>query len=304
MKIVFEKIVPAAGSSFALLDKRAARFDGRFHFHPEVEITLIESSTGRRVVGDSIEPFAPGDLVLLGTNLPHQYVSDPASATATGARRRSLARAKVIQFRMDFLGGDWLDLPEFRDIHSMLRRAARGLRFADETTSAAAPLIGRIFGASGAGASAGRVILLLELLDLLAADPTAAAPIASAGYVSKINTREGDAIDRALQYLNQNYDQLVTLEDLAHHLHVSPATCNRLLQKSIGRSFKTALIEIRISHACRLLLETDQPIVEVALASGFTNLSNFNRQFKDLKDHTPREYRNLTRPASREPALA
>ena len=69
MKIVFEKIVPKAGSSFAILDKLAPAFDGRFHFHPEVEITLIESSTGRRVVGDSIEPFAPGDLVLIRDHL-------------------------------------------------------------------------------------------------------------------------------------------------------------------------------------------------------------------------------------------
>src|SRR3954454_7705187 len=82
MKIVFEKIVPEAGSSFAILDKKAAAFDGRFHFHPEVEITLIESSNGRRVVGDSIEQFAPGDLVLLGENLPHQYVSDRTSQSA------------------------------------------------------------------------------------------------------------------------------------------------------------------------------------------------------------------------------
>ena len=91
MKIVFEKILPAAGSSFAILDKRAPTFDGRFHFHPEIEITLIETSSGRRVVGDSIESFAPGDLVLIGENLPHQYVSDSAS-------RKSPAQAKVIQF--------------------------------------------------------------------------------------------------------------------------------------------------------------------------------------------------------------
>src|SRR5947208_11273787 len=101
MKIVFEKILPAAGSSFAILDKRAAAFDGRFHFHPEVEITLIESSSGRRVVGDSIEQFAPGDLVLLGENLPHQYVSDRAARKARERARepaRATARAKVIQF--------------------------------------------------------------------------------------------------------------------------------------------------------------------------------------------------------------
>src|SRR4051812_31891107 len=99
MKIVYEKVVPDTDTSFATVDKRAAAFDGRFHFHPEVEITLIESSSGRRVVGDSIETFEPGDLVLLGDNLPHQYVSNPAS-------RRTVAAAKVIQFRPDFMGND------------------------------------------------------------------------------------------------------------------------------------------------------------------------------------------------------
>src|SRR5256885_8028458 len=131
MKIVFQKIVPGADSSFAILDKRAPAFDGRFHFHPEIEITLIESSTGRRVVGDSIEPFAPGDLVLLGENLPHQYVSDPAS-------RKAPAVAKVIQFRADFLGDTWLALPEFNRVAAMLKQATRGLKFDPETTGEAA----------------------------------------------------------------------------------------------------------------------------------------------------------------------
>src|SRR5687767_12175070 len=135
MKIVFEKIVPEVGRSFATLAKRAPAFDGRFHFHPEVEITLIESSSGRRVVGDSIESFAPGDLVLLGENLPHQYVSDTAS-------RKSPATAKVIQFRTEFLGSDaWLGLPEFKRVAAMLERASRGLKFAGETAAQASQLI-------------------------------------------------------------------------------------------------------------------------------------------------------------------
>src|SRR5207249_2345747 len=100
---------------------------------------------------------------------------------------------------------------------------------------------------------------------------------------------------KALAYLNTKFTEPVTLEDLARYLHVSPATCNRLLQKSIRRSFKTSLNEIRISHACRLLLETSHPIVEVAYSSGFNNLSNFNRRFKELKRHTPKAYRNLAR---------
>jgi AraC-like DNA-binding protein len=288
MKIVFEKIVPEAGSSFAILDKRAPAFDGRFHFHPEVEITLIESSSGRRVVGDSIESFAPGDLVLLGENLPHQYVSDTAS-------RKSPATAKVIQFRTELLGGAWLDLPEFKRVAALLERASRGLKFTGDAAAQASQLIRQLFAASDVK----RLLLLVELLDVLSGDRRAV-PIASAGYLSKINTREGDAIDRALQYLNANFREPVSLQTVCRHLHVSPATCNRLLQKSIGRSFKTALIEIRISHACRLLLETNQSIVEVAYASGFTNLSNFNRRFKEMKGRSPKAYRNLMRPARRE----
>jgi len=283
MRIVFEKIVPEEGRSFAILDKRAAAFDGKFHFHPEVEITLIQSSNGRRVVGDSIESFAPGDLVLLGENLPHQYVSNAMSGEVQ-------ARAKVIQFRTNFVGDAWLNLPECRRVAAMLRRSSRGLRFGPKTVKQAERLIEQLFQAT----EVKRLALLLELLDVLCRDQRAA-PIASAGYVSKLNTREGDAIDKALEYMNTNFNEPVTLEDLCRHLHVSPATCNRLLHKSIGRSFKTSLNEIRISHACRLLLETDQPILDVAYSSGFTNLSNFNRRFKELKNRTPKEYRNLMR---------
>lgn len=283
MKITFEKVVPKADSSFAILEKRAKVFDGRFHFHPEFEITLIESSTGLRVVGDSIESFTPGDLVLLGENLPHQYASDSVSPETP-------AVAKVIQFRRDFVGATILQAPESKRIASLLEKSRRGLKFREPAVAAARPLIEKIFALSGFE----RLLRLLELLDLLSRDGSAA-PIASAGYTAKLSSREGDTIDKALQYLNQRFDQPVALEDLCRCLHVSPATCNRLFQKSIGRSFKTVLIEIRISHACRLLLESDQSIIEIAYASGFTNLSNFNRQFKQLKVHTPKAYRSLLR---------
>lgn len=283
MKIVFEKVVPKADSSFAIVDKRVPAFDGRYHFHPELEITLIESSSGRRVVGDSIDPFAPGDLVLLGENLPHQYLSDPAS-------HDSVAAAKVIQFRTDLMGDDLLRLPELKQIAALLKESRRGLKFAGETVDKARQIVRQIFSGSGAR----RLLLLLELLDVLSRDRRAA-PIASAGYLSKLSSREGDTVDKALEYLNQHFKQPITLDELCRYLHVSPATCNRLLQKSIGRSFKAALIEIRISHACRLLLEDDQSILQVAYSSGFTNLSNFNRRFRESKGQTPRAYRNLLR---------
>jgi AraC-like DNA-binding protein len=292
MKIVLEKILRNPDRSFATLDKRARAFDGRFHFHPEIEITLIESSSGRRVVGDSIETFAPGDLVLLGANLPHQYVSDAAAADVD-----HVAVAKVIQFTPDFLGDDFFRLPEFSAVATLLKRSTRGLKFGGDANDEPRQLIRQVFAASGSK----RLLRLLELLDALARARDAT-PIASAGYLGKISSREGDTIDNALQYLNKNFDERITLDDLCRHLHVSPATCNRLFQKSIGRSFKTALIDLRIGHACRQLLETDQSILDIAYASGFSNLSNFNRRFKESKGRSPRAYRDLLKRDDREPA--
>jgi AraC-like DNA-binding protein len=282
MKIAYEKIVLEAGSSFAILDKRAAKFDGRFHFHPEFEITLIESSLGRRIVGDSIESFSPGDLVLLGENLPHQYVSDSATPGPP-------AMAKVIQFGKDFLGEGFLAAPESADILGLLKRSRCGLRFGSDSAGATR-LIEGIFAASGFE----RLMLLLGLLRALSADDQAR-PIASPGYIARISSREGDTIDKALRYLNERFSHPISFTDLCRHLHVTSATCNRLFRKSVGRSFKSVLIEIRISHACRLLLETDQSIVDIAYASGFANLSNFNRRFRKIKARSPRDYRNLSR---------
>ncbi len=281
MKIAYEKIITATGCSFALLDRRAAVFDGHFHFHPEYEITLIESSSGRRVVGDSIETFAPGDLVLLGGNLPHQYVSNPARP---GAR----AAAKVVQFRRSFAGADFLKMPEAGEIARHLDRSARGLWFGPDTVATARPIVHAVFREAGFA----RLLRLLDLLRVLS-DDARARPIASAGYTARISTREGNLIDQALHYLNQRFAEPVAFADLCRHLNMASATCNRLFRKSVGRSFKAMLNEIRISHACRLLLETDQSIVEIAYASGFANLSNFNRRFKQLKRVTPRAYRGL-----------
>ncbi len=290
MKVVYEKVVAPADSSFTVVDKRARAFDGKYHFHPEIEITLIERGVGRRVVGDRIDSFAAGDLVLLGANLPHQYVTEPHPPQQQPPES-PLAAAKVIQFLPEIFRDALLRLPELARVAEMLHRATRGLSFGAETVERSRAIIARLFAARGSR----RLLLLLELLDTMSLDARAAA-IASAGYSTNITPREGDLTDRALQYLGRRYAEPIALADLCAHLHVAPATCTRLLRKSLGRSFVTLLHEIRISHACRMLLETSRPISDAAYASGFGNLSNFNRHFRKLKGCTPREYRNLVRP--------
>lgn len=279
MKISFEKVISDSGSSFAFKEKKERGFQGHYHFHPEVELTQIRQGRGVRLVGDDISAFQEGDLVLIGANLPHRYTSDPDGG--------AWSQARVIQFAEDTLGAGVLHAPECREISRMLEQASRGLRFRSEAAFRADQLL------QGIGSSTGFVRLdkLLQLLDFLATCGQAE-PIASAGYISNLNTLESDKVNRALDFIHRHMQDPLTMEQMADCLNVSPATCNRLFRKSLGKPFKAFLLEVRISHACKLLVETDASIISTAHDSGFPNLSNFNRQFRAHKGKTPREYRS------------
>lgn len=287
MKVIFQKVISQEGSSFATTDKKARLFRGSYHFHPEYEITLITEGTGVRLVGDNISEFAPGDLVLLGSNLPHQFMSD---ARAKPAR----ARAFVIHFLDTSLGQGLEQLPEMNSVAQLLEASATGLVFDQTVANEVQQIMKRLFRREGLP----RLICLLELLNVLAAAKDRRA-ICSVGYERNINAHESQKINRALKLIHEKFDQPLALLDVARSLNVSRATCKRLFRKSLGKSFKEFLIEVRISHVAKLLLETDRTVLDIATQCGFANLSNFNRQFRELKSQTPREFRRALREGRR-----
>ena len=278
MKISFEKVISDSGSSFAVREKRERGFKGIYHFHPEIELTRILQGAGVRLVGDDLSPSREGDLVLIGANLPHRYTSDSGGDL--------WSRARVIQFAEDSLGGGVLHAPECVEIARMLEKASRGLCFREETVLNADRFLQRIFSTDGFD----RLASLLELLHVLAISGQGN-PVSSAGYISNLNTFESDKVNLALDHIHQHMQEPLTMDQMAACLKVSPATCNRLFRKSLGKPFKAFLLEVRISHACKLLLETDATIISIAHDCGFSNLSNFNRQFKAHKGKPPREFR-------------
>jgi AraC-like DNA-binding protein len=278
MKIAFEKVINDHASSFLCREKRQRGFKGVYHFHPEVELTQIVTGSGYRFVGDNISQFNDGDLVLLGANLPHCYTSHPG--------QRQWAHARVVQFSEDYFGTGVLAAPECTEITRLIERASRGLAFSGVTRTEADRRFSHICEVGGFA----RLVALLELLQFLATSDEVK-PISSAGYVSKLSSFESDKVNVALDFLQKHLEDSLSMERLAAHLQVSPSTCNRLLKKSIGKSFKSLLLEMRISHACKLLVETDANIINIAQQCGFTNLSNFNRRFKSFSGTTPRHYR-------------
>jgi AraC-like DNA-binding protein len=278
MQALFEKI-QAPGQSFLVKERSDARFDFRWHYHPELELTWIVESAGMRFVGDGLARYGSGDLILLGANLPHTWQSDEGSKL----RRH---RAVYAQFREDFLGGEILELPEMASVQKLFERAALGVRFTGKTVSEASARLEKLIAAGGVQ----RVARMLDLLGVLA---TARHTVALSSRAFSPTLRRGDQsrIDAVCRHINEHFTERLTQPDAARVAHLSVPAFSRFFKRSLGRTFTDYVNELRIGSACRALIETDKSVAEICYASGFENLSNFNRRFLALKKMSPREFR-------------
>ncbi|MFM8803319.1 MAG: helix-turn-helix domain-containing protein, partial [Planctomycetia bacterium] len=255
-----------------------ACFPYRWHFHPEYELTLITAGHGRRFVGDSIEPFDAGDFVLLGPHLPHTWHSQAA--------RGQRSRAVVIRFAADFLGDAFFERPELSLIRSLLGRSARGIVFAASSSRRIGPLLE----ATCHAPPFEQLLGLLRILQGLAVHGRGR-PLSSLTYDAATRSRDAKRIDRACRYFLQHLDRPLSLAEVASVADLSPAGFSRFFRRMTGRTFVGWGHEVRIGHACRMLVHTDRSVLDIAIASGFANLSNFNRVFRRLRSRTPREFR-------------
>jgi AraC-like DNA-binding protein len=234
---------------------------------------LITAGTGTRYAGDSIEPYAPGQLTLLGAGVPHAFVS-----AAPGRHE-----AVVVHFRPDFLGPGLFDAAEFAGAGRMIAAAGRGLEL-----PAPPPMVARLTELTSRTGADGTLGLLDALVRL--ADGAPGRPLAGAGYRPP-GRANGRRMDDVFGYLHAHYAEPVAVDDVAAVAHLSPTAFSRFFRRATGRTFTAYLTELRVGAACRLLSETDRAISDIAATCGFGNLSNFNRRFRELKAMTPREYR-------------
>ncbi|GHC13208.1 helix-turn-helix domain-containing protein [Cerasicoccus arenae] len=280
----FEYIVTQENESFRCFYIEGQRFDHAYHYHPEIELTLILESSGMRLVGDTLKPFMQGDLCLLSENLPHLY----HNGELTEAKPDQKARAIVLQFRRDCLGGVFDSAVELQAISKMLDRANRGLRFPSEAARAIQGQMTTLLRAR----ESERLCLMLEVLDYLAKYNSE--PIASAGYRPNLNDYRSERISKASHYILNHFHEELTQADVARHIGMTTSAFSRFFQRTTNQSYAKFLGDIRMGHACHLLLESDMPITDVCYAAGFSNLSNFNRRFKARLGRSPRSYRDLT----------
>jgi len=278
-KAGFELIPKSDLYSFAVKEFTLPRFKVPWHFHPECELTLIVQSSGRRFVGDSIEPFSPGDLVLIGSNLPHFWRNGEQG-------KKTPSQAVVVHFREECFGADFLGLPELTGVRNLLLRARRGLQFTGKTRDAVAELMTGM--PSGKGFD--RVLALLNIFKRLM-ESDEARILSSPGFLPVLDAFAGERINRAYRFIFENFAAPIRHEDIAREAAMSLSAFCHYFKRVTGRTLTDFINEVRIGHASRLLIETDHPVSKIAYASGFESLSNFNLRFRKLTGASPKEYR-------------
>lgn len=276
MKAHYEQPPVPGRSTFTCFLRSEKAFEFAWHYHREYELTLITVGTGTRYVGTTVERYQAGDLVLLGPDLPHTFASEPCE---------ELAEAAVTQFRHDFLGARFFELPQFRTTAGLLARSTRGLRFgnAPNEVRALAARLPRL-------EPAAQTVMLLDVLRRLAVETTAT-PITGPGYAAAPSNAVRDRVDIVCRHLQQTHTEPVNQKEIAALVHMSPTSFSRFFHGAIGCTLTDYVNQLRVETACSLLTATSLPVTEVAARSGYRNLSNFNRRFRELKGLRPTAYR-------------
>jgi len=283
--------VPAASaSSFDIRHEKTAYFANPWHYHPELELALVMKSNGIRFVGDAIEPFGAGDLVLLGPYLPHywrnalSYYQQPEAEAA---------EAIILRFRSDFLGKPLWELPELRHIRQLVQQADYGLHFEPDVAAEIQPELQALVNVQGAE----RIAQWLRIFEKLAHRPHR--QLSRQKYVRQPSAkRNGDRISRVMEYLQEHLTQPISVSDVAQLSCMNEAAFCRYFKAQTGKTFVQLLTELRVATACRRLMEGDAPVAEIAYESGFESIPHFNLQFKRITGFAPTQYRTLHQPTN------
>ena len=267
--------------SFTLECHSYKNFLKKWHYHSELELVIILESTGTRFVGDSIEKFAPGEIVLIGRNLPHLWLNDKAYFAEDSDL---MVKAYVVHFGENF-ASHLINIPELGCIKQLFQRARRGIRFDGPANDEIIRQVDGMFGMN----EFDKVMELLSVLHGLSEHPFSKT-LSSSGFVDSFKDKQNSKLIAIYEYIMGNFKQEITLDKVAELAHMNPSAFSRYFKSVQKKTFTQFLNEVRIGYACKLLQEQRYNIAEVCFESGYNNISNFNRQFKSLKGMSPSAY--------------
>ena len=283
MKTALHKSPIPESKIFVVRDLHEKHFDPIWHSHSEYQLFLVSEGVGTRFIGDSIKLFKPGELIFTGPNLPHLWRSEESYF-----ERNSELQSKgiVIYLNEHFLGEEVLAKEEFLLLKKLFIKSMRGLEFFGAKKEKVVQLMHELVQLSGIES----FIQLLHILTILATSKEYHY-ISPVTYDNPLKKSETDRMNLVYEHIFKNFRNKVTLEEVASLLHMTPTSFSRYFSNINNKPFSRFLSEIRIKHACKLLLENDYSISAICYEAGFNTLSNFNNQFKDVMSKTPLEYK-------------
>ncbi len=284
MKAIECRLPQEIDKSFIVFEEKGSHFPYPWHYHPEYELVLITKSSGRRMVGDHIGYFDEEDLVFMGPALPHVWVNDEQYVNG---KADSPAEAIVIQFVEGFLGDFFLNIPEIEPLKKMLQKSKRGITFHGKTRESINNLMKKMVNQNGVQ----RLASLITIFDILSSNSKYEL-LASPNYEQSIQAANcSDRFSKITEYIMRNFNNDISLHEIAAVANMGVTAFCNFFKQHHKVTFVEYLNIVKIGHACKLLGEKDQNVVEIAYHCGYNTLANFNRQFRKIKNMTPSEYR-------------
>ena len=291
MKCQFEHVTFAKGCSIRIYHRQIPSIPFEWHHHPVYELTLTLNSRGWRFVGDHIGQYEPQDLVLVPSDMPHTWASTPAIDESLPHT------ALVVWFTKEWALRLADSCSELLSLRKLITRANTGLSFPASAGNKMESCLSDLLSQSPLKRLHTVQELLCELAD------TKAMALATQIATSPKSTDESGQLARVLDLLHKRFAKPIRIEDLCMAANLSARSLHRLFTRHLGENVSGYLGRLRIGRACMLLVETDYPISMVASETGFSNLSNFNRQFRDSRHMTPKEFRRFVVQHGRMPDL-
>ena len=271
-------------NSFLVTNHCYAHFLKVWHYHSELELVLILKSEGTHFIGDNIEHFSKGNVILIGKNLPHMWLNDKAYF-----KKDSKLEAQAISIHFDehFAGKTFFEMSEMILIKDLIQKAKHGIKFSGNL-ALVTKWIKQINKLEGFD----KTIKLFTILNLLSKHKNYKL-LSSSQFISSFNMTGKRNLENVYEYIIKNFKENITLIDVANVAYMNPSAFSRFFKRVNRKTFKEYLNEVRIGYSCKLLIENKNNISEICYESGFNNISNFNRQFKKAMKYSPTEYIKL-----------
>lgn len=276
------KVIKGPGHSFSVRQDQVPHINNRWHFHAEIELIHFKKGNGTQFIGDNIKPFKSGDIILIGSHLPHYWRFDDVYFDENA---KAQADIRVTHFTENFWGEAFLDLPENAPLKAILAKAKRGIQITGKTRQKIAEILEALLTTEGPQ----RIILLMEALNVIAHCKNITV-LSSIGFKQDPVESENERINAIYDYSMRNFKRNIQLEEIASVANISPNSFCRYFKSRTRKTFSRFLIEIRVGHACKLLIENNLSIKQLCYESGFNNFTSFHKYFKMITTKSPLAY--------------